>query len=62
MNARAAPDRARTPTVEVDGLRYVLATQLLSAVPAAMLKAPVGSLAAEADTITRALAMLFRGF
>jgi hypothetical protein len=34
---------------------------LLSAVPAAMLGAPAGDLAAEADTITRALDTLFHG-
>lgn len=56
------PAGALTPAVEIDGERYILATQLLSAVPAAMLKAPVGNLSAEADTVTRALDMLFQGF
>jgi toxin CcdB len=57
-----APAGALTPTVDVEGRRYLLATQLLSAVPAAMLKAPVGNLSSHADAITRALDLLFQGF
>ena len=53
---------ALTPAVEVGGRRHLIATQLLSAVPAAMLKVPVGNLSRHADAITRALDMLFQGF
>ena len=56
------PAGALTPAVDVGGRRHLLATQLLSAIPAAMLKAPVGNLAAEADAVTQALDMLFQGF
>jgi toxin CcdB len=57
-----APAGALTPAVEIEGRRHLLATQLLSAVPATMLKLPVGNLSAEADAVTRALDMLFQGF
>jgi toxin CcdB len=57
-----SPVAALTPAVSVDGQAHVLATHLLSAVPVAALKAPVGNLAGEADAITRALDMLFQGF
>jgi toxin CcdB len=56
------PIRALTPAVEIGGRRHLVATQLLSAVPAAMLKVPVGNLSRHADAITRALEMLFQGF
>ena len=57
-----APIGALTPAVEVGGRQHLIATQLLSAVPAAMLEMPVGNLSHHADAITRALDMLFQGF
>ena len=59
-----APEPARilNPVVEIGGERHAMVTQFLSAVPAAMLKAPVGSLGARADEITRAIDMVFQGF
>jgi toxin CcdB len=56
------PIATLTPAVEVGGRRHLIATPLLSAVPAAMLKVPVGNLSHDADAITRALDMLFQGF
>lgn len=50
------------PVFEIEGVPHVLVTQFLAAVPAAILKAPVGSLSHRADDITRALDMVFQGF
>jgi toxin CcdB len=56
------PAGALMPALDVDGETHILATHLLSAVPAAVQKGPVANLASEADTVTRALDMLFQGF
>ncbi len=50
------------PVFEVNGARLVMATHLLSAVPASLLKAPVANLSERADEITRALDFAFHGF
>ena len=60
-HASQAPRRLN-PVFEVAGSRRILATQLLAALPRAELGAPVGSLAAERDSIRSALDMLVLGF
>jgi toxin CcdB len=64
LPAEAVPGAAGAlhPAIDIDGRGHLLATPLLSAVPASILKAPVGNFAAEADAVTRALDMLFQGF
>ena len=64
MPADAAPRPAArlNPVVQVEGVDAVLVAQFLAAVPASILGAPVGSLAAERDAVTASLDMLFHGF
>lgn len=50
------------PVFEVAGRRYLMATQLIAAVPVEILARPRGDLAVHRDTITAALDMLFSGF
>lgn len=50
------------PRVEVDGVPFVLATQLLAAVPARLLRMPMGNLSGRAEEITRALDLVLHGF
>ena len=50
------------PRVEIDGVGFVLATQLLAAVPASILQAPRANLSARAEEITRALDLVLHGF
>ena len=50
------------PTFDIGGETHVMMTQFISAVPAAILKAPAGDLSANFDTVTAALDMLFHGF
>ncbi len=57
-----APARILNPIVEIDGVRHVMTTQFLSAVPAALLRTPIGNLAPRSDDITRALDVVFQGF
>ncbi|MFZ1772983.1 MAG: CcdB family protein [Rhizobiaceae bacterium] len=50
------------PEFEIDGRRYVMLTQLIAAVPAAILGAPAANLGEHHGEITEALDMLFQGF
>ncbi|MBW6398470.1 CcdB family protein [Roseomonas sp. HJA6] len=50
------------PNLAVQGEAFLLATQLLAAVPRRELGPVVGSLASERDAITRALDLLLTGF
>lgn len=50
------------PVLTIDGVPYVLATHLISAVPREVLSRQRGSLADRRDEITAALDMLFQGF
>ena len=58
-----APHQIRrlNPALEIDGNLHVLMTDLMSAVPAAILGAPVASLASERDAIIAALDLAFAG-
>ena len=56
------PFKRLNPTFQIDEHAYLMATHLIAAVPRSMLQDPVGSLAAEFDTITNALDMLFQGY
>lgn len=63
-----APDRVPPTMAElhprfvVQGESFVLATQLLAAIPRRELGPAVANLAADRDTITRALDLLLTGF
>lgn len=56
------PIRDLHPRFEIEGQAYLMATQLLGAIPRRELGAAVGSLAAQQDDITRALDVLITGF
>lgn len=55
------PSRVLNPVVEVGGVRHVLVTQSLAAVPTASLKGAVANLSARSNELTLALDMLFQG-
>lgn len=50
------------PAFTIEGNRYVMVTQFISAVPASELDLPVANLARHHDEIVAALDMLFQGF
>jgi len=56
------PVKRLHPVFEIEGKRYVMATPLLAAVPARILRQPVGNLGQHHDEIVAALDMLFQGF
>ena len=56
------PGRRLNPVFEVNGSRYVMVTQFISAVPERDLGMPVANLARHRDEIVTALDMLFQGF
>lgn len=49
------------PQVTIGDEPFVVQTHLMAAIPAALLKNPVGSMQGQADEITRALDLLFQG-
>jgi len=55
------PMRDLHPCFDIEGESYLLATQLLGAIPKRELGQPVGSLAQQQDEITRALGVLMTG-
>lgn len=56
------PATRLNPTFEINGEHVVMVTQFLAAVPAGILKSPVGKLNEEIDEITIAVDMLMQGF
>lgn len=56
------PIRDLHPRFEIEGQPYLMATQLLGAIPRRELGPAIGSLAAQQDDITRALDVLITGF
>ena len=60
--AKPIPVRRLTPILPVDGVDHILATQLISAVPKAILKHPIDNLRHHFAAITGAIDMLFQGF
>ena len=60
-NAPIAASRLN-PVFEIDGEAHLMMTQYIAAVPASVLKAPVGDLSEKFDAVTAALDMLFHGF
>jgi toxin CcdB len=64
LPAKEAPTPAKrlNPSFEIEGARFVMATQFLAAVPASILSAPVSNLSNRFDDITNALDMVFQGF
>lgn len=61
-NDAPAPTRRLNPTFRITDKDYVMATQFLAAVPRAILKQPVTTLAEHDTEITAALDMAFFGF
>ncbi|GAA0305745.1 CcdB family protein [Rhodovulum strictum] len=51
-----------TPSVDFDGMAWIVRVQELAAVPRAELREPVGSLAEHRDSLKRALDILIDGF
>lgn len=56
------PARRLNPAFAIDSVRHIMVTQYLSAVPAAILVAPIANLGEHHGEITEALDMLFQGF
>lgn len=56
------PAARLNPVFEIEGLRIVMTTQFLAAVPASILKTPVTNLSGQFAEITNALDMVFQGF
>jgi toxin CcdB len=61
-DAVPGPIRDLHPRFEIEGQPYLMATQLLGAIPRRELGPAIGSLAAQQDDITRALDVLITGF
>jgi toxin CcdB len=51
-----------TPSVEIEGRRWIVRLQELAAVPAGELRVRVGSIAAASDALKRGLDVLIDGF
>jgi len=61
--ARAPMSVSRlNPVFQIEGSAHLMMTQFIAAVPASLLKAPVGQVSDRSDAITAALDMLFQGF
>jgi len=56
------PARRLNPIFDIGEKRYVMVTQLITAIPSTELKAPIANLLKEHDAITAALDMIFYGF
>jgi toxin CcdB len=56
------PARRLNPVFEVEGVRVVMLTQFLAAVPRAAMGKPSGTLAGRSEEISAALDMVFVGF
>lgn len=56
------PAAALNPVFEIEGARFVMATQGMAAVPLAILKHPVSSLEHRRTEIIAAVDFLFQGF
>jgi len=56
------PSRRLNPVFNIGEERYVMVTQLITAIPATELKASIANLNKEHDTIATALDMIFYGF
>jgi len=50
------------PVFQIEGSAHLMMTQFIAAVPASLLKTPVGQVSDRSDAITAALDMLFQGF
>jgi toxin CcdB len=62
VDSTPAPIKRLNPIFEIGGRNYVMATQLLSAIPTLELTRPHGNLSKHHDQIVGALDMLFQGF
>lgn len=56
------PAKRLNPVFEISGVRYVLVTQFLAAIPVSALTEPHSNLSERHDEIIAALDMLFHGF
>ena len=55
------PGKRLNPVFSIDGRKYVMVTQFISAIPQKELRDPSGTLADRHDEIVAALDMLFQG-
>ena len=62
LEAAPKPAKRLNPIFEIQGIRYVMVTQFVSAVQLRDLGRPVANLDAQSAEITTALDMLFQGF
>lgn len=56
------PAAVLNPVLEVEGSRYLLLTQELAGIPLKRFKRPVANLAAERETVLRALDFIISGY
>lgn len=61
-DAAPKPISELNPVFEIRGKRHVMVTQAIASIPGKELKRAVTSLAAQHDTVTRALDVLLLGF
>ncbi len=61
VGAAPSPAKRLNPVFDIQSERYVMVTQFLSAVPASILKTPVGSLVQHDTEITGALDLALTG-
>lgn len=62
MEKAPQPAKRLNPVFEISGVRYVLVTQFLAAIPLSALSDPVSNLSDRHDEIVAALDMVFHGF
>lgn len=60
--AAPVPARILNPVFQVDEREVVMVTQYMAAVPATILRQPVGTLSARRDEIVAAVDLLMQGF
>jgi len=56
------PATRLNPVFDIDGQAFVMVTQFLAAVPAGILKSPIGKLDGDFEKVTIAVDMLMQGF
>lgn len=62
LDVAPRPAKGLNPMMDVADVPHMMATQYVASIPSSLLRAPVTSLSARADEVTRALDVLFQGF